>query len=172
MQYYRVLLPRHPAAADSDLSAGAAGVAVAPAAELADAVLVREGFNWLAFFFSVFWAIGNGLWLTALAMIAGLVVLIGVPEMVGLDLASRAILLLGYAIFCGVSGNDWRAAGLAGRGCQLVAVVAARDRAAALIRFAEQGLAASAVPAGGTEDASPPPRPAAIDLGPSPGFWS
>lgn len=166
MQYYRVLLPRHPAAADSDLSAGAAGVAVAPAAELADAVLVREGFNWLAFFFSVFWAIGNGLWLTALAMIAGLVVLVGVPEIIGLDPASQAILLLGYAIFCGVSGNDWRAGGLASRGWQLVAVVAARDRAAAMIRFAE---------AGPVREDTPPDalaKPAALDLGPSPGFWS
>ena len=33
---------------------------------LGRAILVREGFNWLAFFFAPFWALAEGLWLAAL----------------------------------------------------------------------------------------------------------
>lgn len=133
------------------------------------AKFVHEGFNWLAFFFSVFWALAHGLWLTALSMAAALVVVIGVPEIFGLDSPSRAILVLGYAILCGLNGNDLRRWALEMRGYECVAVVAARDRAHALLRFAhgdhEPWQGSSAKPARG----APPPD---LDLGPSPGFWS
>jgi len=163
MRYYRVFLPRPSGGDDGAVFSG-------PGVSLADAELVREGFNWVSCVFSVFWAIGHGLWLTALAMAAGLVVLVGVPEIVGLDTASRVILLAGYAIICGVSGNDLRSMALTNRGFGLVAVVAAHDRASAVIRFAERGVAPP--DEARAESAAALRRPAALDLGPSPGFWS
>ena len=38
-------------------------------------VFVREGFNWPAALFTVFWALAHGLWLTALAIVAVFVAL-------------------------------------------------------------------------------------------------
>ena len=163
MRYYRVFLPRPSGGNDG-------AVFSVPGVSLADAELVREGFSWVSCVFSVFWAIGNGLWLTALAMLAGLVVLLGVQEIIGLDTASRVILLAGYAIICGASGNDLRSMALSNRGFGLVAVVAARDRASAVIRFAERGIAPPDEASVDSEAALH--RPAALDLGPSPGFWS
>jgi hypothetical protein len=155
------------------LSPGAAR-AVESAAEqgeglaLADIVLVREGFNWLAFFFSVFWALANRLWLSALAMAAALVVVAALPTLAGVDWSVQAALMLGYAIYCGAGGNDLRRQGLAARGYSLRDVVAAPDRAAALLRFGQRAFAPRSGPAqrGGQ---APPPE---LDLGPSPGFWS
>lgn len=130
---------------------------------------VREGFSGLAFFFSVFWALAHGLWLTALSMAAALVVLIGVPEIFGLDAASRAILVLGYAVLCGLNGNDLRRWALEMRGYECVAVVAARERAHALLRFAQGDI--EPVKSSATKSARGAPAPD-LDLGPSPGFWS
>ena len=139
-------------------------------ARLSDAVLVREGFNWLAFFFAPFWALAEGLWLAALPLIAVLAALIAVPLVLGLGPVWPAVLGLGYSVLVGLSANDLRRAGLAARGWRLVEVVAAPSRAQAFIRFAE------AVAAG----PSAPPRPApassrapgALGLDPNPGFWS
>lgn len=163
MRYYRVFVPR--------LSGGDDGPAFSgPGAPLEVAELVSEGFSWLSGVFSVFWALGHGMWLTALAMAAALVVLVGVPDIVELDTASRFVLLVGYFIICGASGNDLRSMALANRGFGLVAVVAGRDRDSAMIRFAERSVA----PATDPHDVSVAAlrRPAALDLGPSPGFWS
>ena len=103
---------------------------------LGGVVLLREGFNWLAFVFSVLWAIAHGLWLTALAMTLALALIVGLPEIFAPDWRIRAILLIGYAVICGFGGNDWRRLGLAHSGWELVAVVAARDRAHAFLRCA------------------------------------
>ena len=75
---------------------------------LGAALFVREGFSWLAFFFSIPWAIANGLWFAVFAMAAALAVIIGLPEIFALDWASRTVLLIGYALLCGFNGNDWR----------------------------------------------------------------
>jgi hypothetical protein len=135
-----------------------------------DLVLVREGFDWLAFFFAPFHAIGCGAWTAALGALALLVVTLGVPELLGLDLLSRALAVLGGQILCGVSAHDVRRLSLQARGYRLIDVIAGADRAHALIRLAER------------QTATPPPRPEAppvlqrpvppLDLGLSPGFWS
>jgi hypothetical protein len=162
MRLYTVHLP--PGSARAAESAAEPGERLAAA----DVVLVREGFNWLAFFFSVFWALANGLWLVALAMAAGIVVLAALPTLAGVDWSIQAILLLGYAVYCGASGNDLRRQGLAARGYALRDVVAAPDRAAALLRYGERSFVQPPDPAR-RSDQAPPPE---LDLGPSPGFWS
>jgi hypothetical protein len=136
-------------------------------------VLVREGFDWLAFFFAPFYAIAHGLWSAALVTLAMLAVAVGVPEILGLDPLSRGLAVLGYAILCGVSAHDVRRIGLEARGYRLLAVISGRDRSHALIRLIER------LPSGAAPSAPPPPAPQpptrptpALDLGPSPGFWS
>lgn len=135
-------------------------------AALGRAVLVREGFNWTAFFFAPFWALAEGLWLVAVPLIAVLAALIAVPAVLGLGPAWSAVPGLGYGVLAGLSANDWRRAGLASRGYRMVEVIAAPDRAGALIRYAE---AAERAP-----DPAPPrpPSPARPAAGLGPGFWT
>ena len=137
---------------------------------LGRAVFVREGFNWLAFFFAPFWALAEGLWLAAVPLIAVLAAIIAVPAALGLEPLLPVVLGLGYGVLAGMSGNDLRRAGLAARGYRLVEVVAAPSRAQALIRYAE-----AVTPAPVQQ-----PVPAAVaararrtlGLDPDPGFWS
>ncbi len=170
MRYYTVHLPRA-----LNRSAQAEGEAAFSAGQaLGSAVLVREGFNWLAFFFSIPWAIANGLWFGALAMAAALALIVGLPEIFAPDWSIRAVLLIGYAVICGFGGNDWRRLGLAQSGWELVSIVAARDRAHAFMRVAHM------LDEGGEEEARPgptnrtpaPPAGPRLDFGPNPGFWS
>jgi hypothetical protein len=159
MRYYTVHLPQAPGqGGDSAATAGQA---------LSGALFVREGFNGAACLFSILWAIGHGLWLGALAMAAALALIVGLPEIFALDWGSRVVLIIGYALFCGFNGNDWRRAGLTEDGWNMVSVIAARDRGHALMRLAKL--------LGGAEKTTPDAaRPAAprLDVGPSPGFWS
>ncbi|MDE0048291.1 MAG: DUF2628 domain-containing protein [Rhodospirillales bacterium] len=156
MRFYTVHLP----ASDEGADGGALG----------HAILVREGFNWLAFFFAPFWALAEGLWLAALALIVSLSAIIVVPLVLDLGPMLPAILGLGYGVLAGMSGNDLRRAGLAARGYRLVEVVAAPSRAQALIRYAEATMAAPM-----SQPAPAPswtPAPGRRGLDPDPGFWS
>jgi len=146
------------------------GESVGEDALLDRAVLVREGFNWLAFFFAPFWALAEGLWLASAPLILVLAAIIAVPVALDFGPLLSVALGLGYGVLVGLSANDWRRAGLAARGYRLVEVVAAPDRARAFIRYAEAT----------TPVAVPQPTPATVaararrtlGLGPEPGFWS
>ena len=156
MRFYTVHLP------GSDVGAGDG--------TLGRAVLVREGFNWLAFFFAPFWALAEGLWLAAVPLIAALAAIVAVPQVLGLGPLLPVVLGLGYGVLAGMSANDLRRAGLAARGYRLVEVVAAPSRAQALIRYAEAMTPASRPqPAPSTASAR---APGTLGLDPSPGFWS
>lgn len=139
---------------------------------LGQAVLVREGFNWLAFFFAPFWALAEGLWLAAVPLIVVLGAIVAVPLVLGLGPLLPVALGLGYAVLAGMSANDLRRAGLAACGYRLAEVVAAPSRAHALIRYAEAMTPAPASrPAWASAGAaSPSPFPRQLD--PNPGFWS
>ena len=156
MRFYTVHLP----AGDEGAEDGALG----------RAILVREGFNWLAFFFAPFWALAEGLWLAALALIGALAAIVVVPHVLELGPLLPVVLGLGYGVLAGMSGNDLRRAGLATRGYRLAEVVAAPSRAQALIRYAE-----AMTPAPAPQPAAAQARsraPASRGLDPDPGFWS
>ena len=156
MRFYTVHLP----ASDEGAEDGALG----------RAILVREGFNWLAFFFAPFWALAEGLWLAALALIGSLAAIVVVPHVLELGPLLPVVLGLGYGVLAGMSGNDLRRAGLAARGYRLAEVVAAPSRAQALIRYAE-----AMTPAPAPQPAAAQARsraPASRGLDPDPGFWS
>ena len=136
---------------------------------LARAVLVREGFNWVAFFFAPFWALAEGLWLAALPLIAALAAIVAIPLVLGLGPVLPVVLGLGYAVLAGMSANDLCRAGLAARGYRLAEVVAASSRAQALIRYAE-AMAQASTPRPAFGAAAPSPWSRSPD--PNPGFWS
>ena len=105
-----------------------------------DAVIVREGFNWWAFLFSVLWSLRHGLWLVTVLLLAIEVVVAALALLV-VDPVLVAVLRLAVAAYVGASANDWRRWTLRRRGRVEAAVVAAPDFTAAEHRFVSQRLA-------------------------------
>jgi len=103
-----------------------------------DVILVREGFNWLAFFFSGLWALGAGLWLVALGLIAVELLWGSLAMEVGLDPIAQGAISFGLAIVIGWLANDLRRWTLFRRGYAEVGVVAARSNDEAMQRFFDQ----------------------------------
>jgi hypothetical protein len=100
-----------------------------------EAVLVREGFSWGAFLFTVLWALWHRLWLAAFLLVLTALALSVAVELAGLDPASEAALTLAFLLFVGFAGNDWRRRRLARRGFEETAVIAAGDLVEAERRY-------------------------------------
>jgi hypothetical protein len=100
-----------------------------------DVVLVKEGFCWPAFFFSVLWALWHRLWLVALGFFAAAAALNGLVALFRPDPVSQAVLSLGLATIMGLVANDLRRWTLERRGFVETAVVAGPDADAAEHRF-------------------------------------
>lgn len=71
-----------------------------------DIVLVKEGFSWPAFFFSVAWALWCRLWLVALGIFLIEVALNAALAALGADPPTQAAVSVGVAAAIGVVGND------------------------------------------------------------------
>ena len=117
MRHYTVHLRRHGLDPDRDL------------------VLVKEGFSWPAFFFSVLWALWHRLWLVAgifflVQLAMSLILAVWVPDPV-----AAITMSVGTALILAYAANDlWRWA-LERLGFVETAVVAADDRDGAERRF-------------------------------------
>ncbi|MBI1244609.1 MAG: DUF2628 domain-containing protein [Alphaproteobacteria bacterium] len=81
-----------------------------------DAIFVREGFNWAAAFFGIFWALRHRLWWPAAGMLAYLLALAAAETYLPLDPVRVAIFDTAFAILVGFEANDLRRLGLAARG--------------------------------------------------------
>jgi Protein of unknown function (DUF2628) len=92
-----------------------------------EAVLVREGFSWGAFLFTVLWALWHRLWLAAFLLVLAALTLDAIVELSGLDPLAEAALSLAFLLYVGFAGNDWRRRRLLRRGYEETAAVAARD---------------------------------------------
>ncbi|WP_349369524.1 DUF2628 domain-containing protein [Salinarimonas sp.] len=120
------------------------------------ATLVRDGFNWAAFFFSVLWMLWHRLWLAALLTLIVLVAFSMALDALGIaqDMAALASLLLASLI--GLEASTLRRWTYARRGMPIVDVVSAPDHdaadALACRRFMDRAAAAASVPV-------PPPLP-------------
>jgi hypothetical protein len=99
------------------------------------AVLVREGFNWAAFFFTWIWALCCGLWIVAALLFAGDVGIVLLFELVDLDAGSQFWATVGWHIIVGFIAEDLRRWTLHLRGYALAEIVAAESLAAAERRF-------------------------------------
>lgn len=100
-----------------------------------DAVLVKEGFSWPAFFFGPLWALYHRMWFTALGLFA-LSILIGVAKSIlHPDPLTDTAITLGVMTLIGGGGNDWLRTALAARGWRQEGLAAAPDRDTALRRF-------------------------------------
>ncbi len=100
-----------------------------------EAVFVREGFSWPAFFLTFVWALWHRLWLTALIVFAIAVALSLVMDFFGFDDVISTILTVAMAAIIGWEANDWRRRALERRGYVNAGVVAAPTLAEAERRF-------------------------------------
>ena len=100
-----------------------------------DVALVKEGFSWPAFLFSVPWALLRRLWLAALVLAAAIAAIEALARAVGLDPATRTALTLGLSAGFGWLGNDLRRRKLERAGFVFRGVVAGESFDAALKRF-------------------------------------
>ncbi|MFM8680897.1 MAG: DUF2628 domain-containing protein [Alphaproteobacteria bacterium] len=109
-----------------------------------EAVLVREGFCWPAFFFSVFWALWHRMWFAAAGLLALTLGLAVLHDILGLDDLVAEAIGLAAAVLVGFEANDWRRDALRRRGYAEAGVVAATDREAAEHQFFSRRAAPAA----------------------------
>lgn len=98
-------------------------------------VLVKEGFSWPAFFFSLLWALWCRLWLVALGIFLIEIAANALLAVLGADPPTQAAISLGLAAALGVVGNDLKRWTLSRRGYFESDIVAAADGDAAESRF-------------------------------------
>lgn len=99
-----------------------------------DAVSVKEGFCWPAFFLTVLWALWHKLWRAFVLMLVIGLGLEAVLYFAGADDVTATAARLGYSLIVGFGANDWRRHGLFVRGYRTLGIVAATGRDAALRR--------------------------------------
>ncbi len=100
-----------------------------------EAVFVREGFSWGAFFFSVLWALRYRMWLTAIFLFVVSVALSLASDLLRVDPLTESALGVALALIIGWEANDWRRRSLARRGYVMAAVIAAENLLEAERRF-------------------------------------
>ena len=81
-----------------------------------DAVLIKEGFCWPAFFFGPFWALWHRMWFVFLGICAVMILMAVAESALHVDPVSYGAVSLGISVLIGFSGNDWRRTALAARG--------------------------------------------------------
>lgn len=100
-----------------------------------EAVFIREGFSWGAFFFSILWALYHRLWLGALVILAlSAAVSLG-TDLLAIDPVTDAAIGLAVSLVIGWEANDWWRRSLERRGYQNAALIAAASRLEAERRF-------------------------------------
>ena len=111
-----------------------------------DMVLVKDGFCWPALFVPVLWGLFRQQWLFVLALLAASLALVLLGAFGGLDPATEAGLTVVLNLAAALFANDWRAWRLEAAGYRLVAVIGARNHAAAERRWFTEFAAEAALP--------------------------
>lgn len=102
---------------------------------LESTIVVKDGFSFIAFLLSIFWALYHRVWGLA-ALCFFVMAIIGLVEQQGLLTREMAdILTLAFSVWVGFEANDWRAASLENKGYVLLDVVSARNEYEAQKRF-------------------------------------
>lgn len=104
---------------------------------LRDIRLVKDGFCWPAFFFSIAWALWNRMWLAAAGLLAAGLLLDAALAFSGADDGTQAVVLIGFAVLVGLIANDLRRWTLFRRGYLDMGAVSGDDQDAAERRFWE-----------------------------------
>ena len=103
-----------------------------------DMILVKEGFSWPAFFFTVIWALWKRMWWIAAAFVAVLGLAAWVLEMAQMSESIRQIVMLAVCATIGMVANDIRRWHLANLGYAEVAMIGAKNIDDAERRFLDE----------------------------------
>jgi hypothetical protein len=112
-----------------------------------DVVLVKDGFSWPAFFFTLIWALWHRLWFFALIIAASGVAIGFASEMLNLDPITDAAVGFAWSVLIGFEANDARRRALARRDYDVEDVVLAINLAQAEHRFFQKHHHLYATPA-------------------------
>jgi hypothetical protein len=96
---------------------------------------VPDRFSWLAFIFTVFWALAYRLWWRALILLVVIVGLSWGGDALGMRDWVVSIVLTVIALYVGFEAQHWRRASLERRGWYEAAVIAAPNRQEAERRY-------------------------------------
>lgn len=121
-----------------------------------DAELVKEGFCWPAFLFTVLWALWHRAWWVAAALLVVSIAIGLGAEAIGFGPAGQVAVNLGFLALVGFHGGDFRRWSLGRRRYVDQGVVAGDDADAALHRYLDRKLSA---PRQRPMPPSPPPSP-------------
>jgi hypothetical protein len=109
-----------------------------------DALLVKEGFCWPAFFFGIVWALWHRMWLTAIVFVLVLFAVDVIVQLFALSPPAGAALSLAAALLIGAGANDLRRRALRRRGYDAAGLVAATNEDAAVLRWLDSNPSAAA----------------------------
>jgi len=71
-----------------------------------DIRLIKEGFNWAALIFALFWALIKGYWWVAAGIFGASIIISGLLNLLGVDLFGQAVVNIAFNILLGVYAND------------------------------------------------------------------
>jgi hypothetical protein len=98
-------------------------------------VVIKEGFSWLGFLFSGFWALAHGLWIAAAILFLGYGIITGVLMLFDAGPTVQLATNLGYSVIVGFLANDLRRWTLERHDYDLVSVVSGTGNDDAVRRF-------------------------------------
>jgi len=96
-----------------------------------DAVLVRDGFSWVAAVLGPLWALAHRMWWQAAALLGAGVALGLAGEALGLAEPAQAAVAIAFAALVGWHAAGWRVGALERRGWRVAALVVAPSLAEA-----------------------------------------
>jgi hypothetical protein len=99
-----------------------------------DALVLRDGFSWSAFWLGPFWLLRHGLYGAFLALVVGLAV-VGIAAATILTPGASIAVVVAIEALLGFEADHLLQRKLAGKGYVLVDIVAARDLDAAEVAF-------------------------------------
>ncbi len=105
-----------------------------------EAVLVRDGFSWLAFLVPPLWLLWHRLWAEGIIAILLMGAFSGLGEMAGMGIAGSLLGLL-VSIYVGLEGQAMRVAALRRRGYRQWGVVEGGNADEAYMRYAHEAAA-------------------------------
>jgi len=101
----------------------------------AEPVLIKQGFNWPAFFLAVPWALFHRMWWVAAALVVLQIVLAAIFITAGFSEPQQAIVSIIVAIAIATAGDELRRDALTRRGYRFTDVVVEENTERALRRF-------------------------------------
>jgi hypothetical protein len=118
-----------------------------------DFAVIKDGFNWWAFFLPPIWLLLRRQWLGLLAFVAASMLLGAITTVSAGDPAMNGLLSLLLSFLIGAEANNWRRWRMEAAGYREADIIHAESAAVAELRFVHDWLAARPEPSPPTQTA-------------------